>query len=142
MAFKFERLEVWQESLEYIGITYAIASQLPGSELYNLHSQIKRAAVSINLNIAEGSTGQTDTEQARFLGMAIRSLYETIACLHIIHRLNYLPDRTQLREAYRKAEVLVKRLQTLRNTLAPDQPWLREEEPIYITDSADRTPFD
>lgn len=132
----------WQDSLKYIEIVYDIAAQLPGSELYNLQSQLKRAAVSINLNIAEGSTGQTDTEQARFIGIAIRSVYETIACLHIIHRLDYLSDRTQLREAYRLAELLVKRLQAFRNSIAPHQPWLREEEPVYHTDITNETPFD
>jgi len=142
MAFKFEKLEVWQESLEYLEVIYGIASQLPSSEIYNLQSQLKRAATSINLNIAEGSTGQTDSEQARFIGIAIRSVYETITCLHIIHRLKYLPDRTQLREAYRLAELLVKRLQAFRKSLAPNQPWLREEEPLYSTGTANDTPFD
>jgi four helix bundle protein len=74
MAYKFEQLEVWKLSLEYIDSVYKLGEQLPRSEEYNLKSQIIRAATSISLNIAEGSTGQTDAEQARFLSMAIRSL--------------------------------------------------------------------
>lgn len=70
MPFKFEKLEVWQLALDYIDITYEIAGQLPRSEEYNLKSQILRAATSVALNIAEGSTSQTDVEQARFLGLA------------------------------------------------------------------------
>jgi four helix bundle protein len=58
--------------LEYIDFIYELASKLPCSEEYNLKSQITCAATSIALNIAEGSTDQTDVEQARFLGMAIR----------------------------------------------------------------------
>jgi four helix bundle protein len=74
MPFKFEKLEVWQLALDYIGLIYEIAEQLPRSEEYNLKSQITRVATSVALNIAEGSTGQTDAEQARFVGLAIRSL--------------------------------------------------------------------
>ena len=92
MPFKFEKLEVWQLSLDYIDLIYDIANQLPRSEEYNLKSQLTRAATSVALNIAEGSTGQTDAEQARFLGLAIRSLLETVACQHIISRRKLLPD--------------------------------------------------
>ena len=67
MGFKFEQLEVWQLALEYLDLVYQIAGQLPRSEEYNLKSQIVRAATSITLNIAEGSTSQTDAEQGRFL---------------------------------------------------------------------------
>ena len=67
MTFKFEKLQVWQDSLDYLELVYKIASELPDSERYNLRSQIIRAATSINLNIAEGSTGQSDAEQVRFL---------------------------------------------------------------------------
>jgi four helix bundle protein len=62
MAYKFEQLEVWQLSLEYIDLIYQLSEKLPRSEEYNLKSQIIRAATSISLNIAEGSTGQTDAE--------------------------------------------------------------------------------
>jgi four helix bundle protein len=96
MAYKFEQLEVWQLSLEYIDLIYQLSEKLPRSEEYNLKSQIIRAATSISLNIAEGSTGQTDAEQARFLGMAIRSLIETVACQHVIRRRKYLADETLL----------------------------------------------
>jgi four helix bundle protein len=89
MGFKFEKLDVWNAALDYLDLIYAIADALPKSEVYNLKSQIIRAGTSVTLNIAEGSTGQTDAEQARFLGMAIRSLIETVACQHIINRRNY-----------------------------------------------------
>ena len=73
MGYKFEKLEVWALALEYTDLIYHLAEKLPASEQYNLKSQIKRAANSIALNIAEGSTTQTDAEQARFLNIAIRS---------------------------------------------------------------------
>ncbi len=75
MPFKFERLEVWQLALDYVDLMYRISEELPPKEQYNLASQLIRAATSIALNIAEGSTSQSDAEQNRFLGMAVRSLY-------------------------------------------------------------------
>jgi four helix bundle protein len=90
MPFKFEKLEVWQLAIDYIDLIYEIDNRLPRSEEYNLKSQITRAATSVALNIAEGSTGQTDAEQARFLGLAIRSLLETVACQHLINRREFL----------------------------------------------------
>jgi four helix bundle protein len=134
MPFKFEKLEVWQLALDYIDLIYEIAEQLPRSEEYNLKSQITRAATSVALNIAEGSTGQTDAEQARFLGLAIRSLLETVACQHIISRRKFLQDANSLRQAYRQAETLAAKLHTMRKTIAPEQPWLREESAVYVTE--------
>jgi len=142
MPFKFENLEVWKLSLEYLKLLYKISAKLPPTENYNLKSQIQRAGTSINLNIAEGSTGQTDAEQARFLGMAIRSLYETVSCLHIIHQMNYFEDRSDLRDAYRKAEKLSIKLHNMRKVIAPEQSWLRESSPQYRVPSDERTPFD
>src|SRR5262245_24075770 len=127
MPFKFEKLEVWQLALDYIDLIYEIAQQLPQSENYNLKSQIVRAATSVSLNIAEGSTGQTSVEQARFLGLAIRSLLETVACQHIISRRGFLQDTASLQRAYRQAETLVAKLHALRRTMPPEQNWLREE---------------
>src|SRR5436305_2473718 len=131
MTFKFEKLEVWQLALDYIDLIYGIAGQLPRSEEYNLRSQITRAATSVALNIAEGSTGQTDLEQARFISLAIRSLLETIACQHIISRRGFLSDAAPLRQAYNDATRLVKKLQVMRNTLVPQQTWLREDMAEY-----------
>jgi len=129
--YKFEKLEVWQLALDYVDAVYVIADQLPGSEMYNLRSQFTRAATSIALNIAEGSTGQTNAEQARFLGMALRSLIETVACQHLIHRRNYGVDQGQLRDLYRQSETLARKLQAMRKSLAPNKPWVREAALAY-----------
>ena len=131
MGFKFEQLEVWELALQYIDLIYEIAEQLPRSEDYNLKSQIKRAATSVALNIAEGSTGQTDTEQARFIGMAIRSLIETVACIHIIQRRQLTVEIEPLRNAYREADKLTAKLQSFRRSIAPEQKWLREDSIEY-----------
>ena len=133
MPFKFEGLEVWQLALDYIDVIYEIASQLPRSEEYNLKTQITRAATSVALNIAEGSTGQTDAEQARFVGLAIRSLLETVACQHT-NRRKLLPNVAVLRRAYRQAETLAAKLHSMRKKLVPEETWLREEQALYTAD--------
>ena len=106
--FKFEKLRVYQLALDYIDVVYDVAEKLPRSEDFNLTSQLKRAATSIALNISEGSAGQSDPEQGRFLSMAIRSLLETVACRHIIERRKYLE----------KYPALLKKLKTLSEELA------------------------
>jgi four helix bundle protein len=131
VTFKFEDLEVWQLSIEYVDLIYDLADELPSEEKYNLRTQITRAATSVSLNIAEGSTGQTDAEQSRFIGHSVRSLLETVACLHLIHRREHLSDSALLREAYNRAELLVKKLQAFRRAIAPNKPWVREEELTY-----------
>jgi four helix bundle protein len=142
MPFKFEKLEVWQLALDYIDRIYQIGDRLPGGEQHNLRSQMIRAATSIALNIAEGSTGQTDAEQARFLGMAIRSLLETVACRHLISRRGYLEDLEPLRQAYRQAETLVAKLHTMRRSIQPERPWIREAEVPYEVEDAGRVTDD
>ncbi len=138
MAYKFERLEVWQLALEYTDLIYAIAEQLPPAENFNLKGQITRAATSVVLNIAEGSTTQSDAEQGRFLGLAIRSLVETVACQHLIERRKYLQSPEPLRNAYRFSEKLFAKLQTFRSSLIHN-PTIREESETY--EYTDDTPF-
>jgi len=89
--YKFQRLVVYQLSLEYADGIYSLIQDLPDSEKFNLCSQLRRAATSITLNIAEGSTGQSDLELTRFLGMALRSYLETVACFDLISRRGDMP---------------------------------------------------
>jgi four helix bundle protein len=116
MAYKFQRLEIYQLALEYIDLIYALCEKLPRSEDFNLKSQITRAANSIALNIAEGSTSQSDAEQARFLGMALRSLIETVACQDIIQRRQYLTNE-ELEPARALGSKLFAKIQSMRKSL-------------------------
>jgi four helix bundle protein len=88
--YKFQSLLVYQLSLDYIDLIYHIIGKMPEDERFNLSSQLIRAATSIALNIAEGSTGQSDREQIRFLSLATRSYVETVACLDLIQRRGYI----------------------------------------------------
>ncbi len=136
MAFKFERLEVWQLPIEYIDLIYDLGNQLPKSEEYNLKSQIICAATLVALNIAEGSTSQAAPEQARFLSMAIRPLLETVACQQIIRRRNFISDTSLFEHACSSAQSLAAKLQTMRKLLAPDLYQAREDFALYETGDA------
>jgi four helix bundle protein len=114
--YKFEKLEVYQLALQYTDMIYSLTEKLPKNEEHNLKSQIIRAATSVVLNIAEGSTGQSDAEQRRFLGMAIRSLLETVACQQLIERRRYV-NKEELSKDYEFSQMLYAKLQALRRSL-------------------------
>jgi len=95
MAKNFYRdLLVWQKSVSLIKNVYAEADKLPKSEEYNLKQQLKRAVVSVALNIAEGKNRTTAKDFVHFLNIASGSLAETEAILLICTELGFLhvPD--------------------------------------------------
>ncbi len=116
MGFKFEKLEVWQKSLDLGFLIHELTRDFPREEMYVLTSQIKRAADSVALNIAEGSTGQTNSEFKLFLGYAIRSAVEVVSCLYIARRRKLIKEN-DFDNLYCKAEGIVKMLQALRKSL-------------------------
>jgi four helix bundle protein len=90
MPMKFEKLLVWQKAITLSDEVNQLTKEFSREELFILTSQIKRAADSVALNIAEGSTGQSNPEFARFLAIALRSDVEVVCCLHIAKRRGYL----------------------------------------------------
>jgi four helix bundle protein len=92
MKFKFEKLLVWQDAMKLGEEINILTDSFPPKELYNLSSQIRRAADSVALNIAEGSIGQSNPEQHKFIGYSIRSLAEVVTCLHKAKLRNYISD--------------------------------------------------
>ena len=90
--FKFENLLIWQKAMELGESINEKANGFPDKEIYNLRSQICRAADSIALNISEGSIGQSNPEFKKFMGYAIRSLAEVVTCLHKSKNRNYITD--------------------------------------------------
>lgn len=87
---KFRKLIVWQRSMELTTLIYKITKNFPIEERYGLVDQIRRAVVSISLNIAEGSGAGSNLEYARFLRIAQRSAYELMAAIEISKNLKYL----------------------------------------------------
>ena len=90
MSFKFEKLIIWQKSMDFGEEINAIVKGFPKHEIYNLSSQILRASDSVALNISEGSIGQSNAEFNRFLGYSVRSIAEVVTCLHKARRRNYM----------------------------------------------------
>jgi len=88
--YPFEKLEIWRLAQGIILSTYGVARRLPRDELFGLVGQLRRAAVSVALNIAEGRAADSDAEFRRFLGISERSLVEVIACLRVCVTLGYV----------------------------------------------------
>ena len=116
MAFKFENLKVWQDAVDLSGTISEVCKKFPANELYVLTSQLKRAADSISLNIAERSTGQSNPEFKRFLGIAIRSGIEVIACIHLARKRKIISEN-DFTIVYNGIDLLVKKIQALRNSI-------------------------
>jgi four helix bundle protein len=116
MAFKFENLNIWHYALELsVGIN-ELATIFPSLELYNLSNQIRKAADSVVLNIAEGCTGQSNPEFSKFLAYALRSAIEVVSCLFIAKRKGYIDDLSFVKH-YNDYEILCRMISKLRNSL-------------------------
>ena len=116
MPFKFEKLLVWQKALDLTDHIHNLSSTFPKTELFNLTSQINRAADSISLNIAEGSTGQTNLEFKRFLNIALRSDVEVVGCIHLAIRRNLI-SKQEFDKIYKMCEEILVMINGLKNSL-------------------------
>ena len=116
MAFKFEKLIVWQKSLDLSDELNHLTKTFSKDEVYVLASQIKRAADSVSLNIAEGSTGQSNPEFGRFLGIALRSNIEVVSCLYLAQRRGYIA-KDKFEKIYKMCEEILVMINSLRNSL-------------------------
>ncbi len=114
--FKFEKLQIWKIAMDFGEDIDAIAYTFPKHEIYNLCSQIRRASDSIALNISEGSIGQSNPEQNKFIGYAIRSLSEVITCLFKARRRKYISNDEFLKH-YLKCFELMNKMIAFRKTL-------------------------
>ncbi len=83
----YHKLDIWQRAMTYVVDLYKFCTLLPETERYNLTFQLRKAATSVPLNIAEGAGCSTNAEFARFLSYAYRSLKEVITCLELCQRL-------------------------------------------------------
>lgn len=116
MAFRFEDLKVWHTAVDLSNDVNLLTQKFPKTELYSLASQIKRASDSVVLNIAEGSTGQSIPEFKRFLGIALRSAVEVVACLFLAIKRNYI-TKEYFEELYNSYEILCKMITKLRDSM-------------------------
>ncbi|MDX1618546.1 MAG: four helix bundle protein [Balneolaceae bacterium] len=89
-----KRLDTWKLSIDFIEMIYSITDKFPSSELFGLTSQLRRAAVSVSSNIAEGSSRSSSKDRKRFFEMARSSLVEIDTQFAIAVRLNFVDQDT------------------------------------------------
>ena len=121
MNFAFEKLDVWHKAMELAGTIYKTTQSFPAHEQFGLTSQIRRAAVSIPLNIAEGKGRYHTKEFVRFLYNARGSLYEVVTLLKLAKDLQYL-NQPQHQQAMQLVYLVMSKLSGLINSLKSTPP--------------------
>lgn len=113
----YEQLNVWQESMNLVTEVYTIVKKLPKEELFSLSDQIRRSAVSIPSNIAEGSSRNSKKEFIQFLYIALGSLCELETQLKICINISYLQN---LENIFNQTEKIKKMINALISSLKRD----------------------
>lgn len=111
MGFKFEKLEVWKRSINYADEMFQVADALPQKYQFSLGEQLRRAALSIPTNIAEGSGRDSGKARTYFYRIAKGSVYETISLLVMFGKRSVLSReayQTHYKEANEIAAILTK----------------------------------
>ena len=90
MSKPHKKLIAWRKSMDLVQKVYEISKRFPREEIYGLTSQVRRAAVSVPSNIAEGAAGRSTVQFRNYLSVAIGSLNELETQLEIALRIGYL----------------------------------------------------
>ena len=114
--FRFEKLDVWHKSVEFAAAIYGLTERFPAKERFGLTSQLRRSAVSISANIAEGSSRSSAKDFSRFVEIAYGSLCESVSHLTIAVSQGFIA-RDESRMMYDQAEELGRMLTAFRSTL-------------------------
>ncbi|MFA7273976.1 MAG: four helix bundle protein [Crocinitomicaceae bacterium] len=112
----YKNLRIWSEAMDVATEVYKITREFPKEEIYGLTSQLRRAAVSVPSNIAEGSGRTTDKDFKNFLSFSLGSAFETTTQLELACRLEYC-EREEINELLSKTESLQKQITAFRNKL-------------------------
>jgi len=112
----FRELHVWQRGMDIVEAVYRITGGFPKSELYGLTGQVRRAAVSVPSNIAEGHTRASTKEYLNHISMAQASLAEVETQLEIALRLGYIAS-AEVKPLLGQSIVLGRQLYALRDAL-------------------------
>ncbi|MDY0326106.1 MAG: four helix bundle protein [Candidatus Cloacimonadaceae bacterium] len=113
--YAFENLEVWQESRKLAKAIYQITASFPKSEAFGLVNQVRRAAVSVCSNIAEGSARTSSKDQAYFYQISYSSLMEVLCQLIISSDLSYLSE-SDYQENRRSIDKIARQISKLRSS--------------------------
>lgn len=101
--FKFEKLEVWKKAMDFADTVYSATKGFPDYEKFGLSNQMRRAAVSVSANLAEGSSRSSDIDFARFVEISYGSLLETVSESEIARRQGFVTQE-QYSDIYNQAE--------------------------------------
>src|ERR1700737_2789553 len=115
--FNFEKLDVWQKAIDFADFIYSATRDFPLEERFGLTNQMRRAAVSISSNIAEGSSRMSPADFSRFIEIATGSDLEVTSQAFIAKKQGLLAEE-QFRSIYRGAEELSRMLSGLRRSLS------------------------
>jgi four helix bundle protein len=118
--FRFEKLDVWLQSISFAECIYKATGKFPREERFGLTNQMRRAAVSISSNIAEGSGRVSDADFPRFLEIAYGSLMEVVSQPTLAKRQRFITQNDH-QTVYNEAEELARMLSGLRSTLLRDR---------------------
>jgi len=119
-VFGFEKLDVWQKSVEMADAVYRLTQEFPDSERFGLANQMRRTAVSVCANIAEGSGRGSNRDFSRFIEVAYGSLMELVSHLHIVRRQEFVAAEVA-GSLYRRADQVARMLSGLRSHLRKDK---------------------
>ena len=114
--FNFEKLEVWNQAIAFADTIYALTKAFPEGERFGLTNQMRRAAVSISSNIAEGSSRSSRGDFARFIEIATGSVFEVVSQATISKRQGFLSEEAY-RQVYATAEKQSRMFSGLRKSL-------------------------
>ena len=92
--FNFEKLDVWQKAIDFADFVYKHTRNFPTDERFGLTNQMRRAAVSISSNIAEGTSRMSQTDFARFIEIATGSVFEVVSQAFVGRRQGFLNEET------------------------------------------------
>lgn len=118
--FGFEKLEVWDKAIHFADTVYEITRGFPVDERFGLTNQMRRAAVSISSNIAEGSSRISARDFVRFIEIATCSLFEVVSQSYIGRNQGFLTVE-QFKTLYDAAEVQGRMLSGLRRSLLDER---------------------
>ncbi|PYJ49903.1 MAG: four helix bundle protein [Verrucomicrobia bacterium] len=114
--FNFEKLDVRQKAIEFADFIYSETRRFPNEERFGLTNQMRRAAVSISSNIAEGSSRMSQIDFARFIEIGTGSVFEVVSQAFIAKKQSFLTEET-FQFLYESAEELSRMLSGLRKAL-------------------------
>ena len=115
--FNFEKLDVWQEAIQFADLVHELTGDFPDEERFGLTNQMRRAAVSISSNLAEGSSRVSRVDFSRFVEIATGSLFEVVSQTTIALRRKMIAQNDYNR-IYAAAEKQSKMLSGLRRSLS------------------------